>query len=93
MSKIVESENVFHAWERTKGRIHRNNYENLQCGPSFEGKTSSVLLMAPMHAQRIFELEVDLKDTFHSTIFDIPMRPVREEQRRRRRCARIIRNR
>ena len=29
-----------------------------------------------------------LKATFHSTIFDIPMRPVREDQRQRRRFTR-----
>ena len=32
--------------------------------------------------------ELNVKATFHSTIFDIPMRPLREDQRHRRRFTR-----
>ena len=35
-----------------------------------------------------FNGRTSLKATFHSTIFDIPMRPVHEDQRNRRRFSR-----
>ena len=37
---------------------------------------------------KIVEWKVALKDTSQLTIFDIPMRPVREDQRHRRRFTR-----
>ena len=40
---------------RAKSKIQRNYYQNLQCGPTFAGKSSSVPLIAPMHAQTIAE--------------------------------------
>ena len=45
----------------TTGKIQKNNYQDVQCGPSFESKMSSVPLIAPTHAQRIVESEVAFK--------------------------------
>ena len=36
----------------------------------------------------VARLAINLKATSHSTIFDIPMRPLREDQRHRRRFTR-----
>ena len=41
-----------------------------------------------MGISKIVESEVAFKATSQSTIFDIPMRPVREDQRHRRRFTR-----
>ena len=46
--------------------------------------TSSVFKLNGGRVERLEPL-VSLKATSHSTIFDIPMRPVREDQRHRRR--------
>ena len=60
--------------QRETGKIQRKNYHQQNCGLSLTDKTSSVSLI--------------LRATSHSTIFDIPMRPVREDQRHRRRFTR-----
>ena len=46
---------IFMCGTHTKGKIQRNNYQDVQCRPFFEGKTSSISLIAPTHAQRIAE--------------------------------------
>ena len=49
---------IFMRWMHAKGKIQRNNYQHEQCGPSFAGKTSSVSLIAYMHARKIAEWEL-----------------------------------
>ena len=56
--------------QHAMGEIQRNNYSHENCEPSLQGKVSSRLL---------------LKATSHSTLFDIPMRPLREDQKHQHR--------
>ena len=46
---------IFMRGMRKKGKIQSNNYQDVQCRPSFVGKTSLVFLIALTHAQRIVE--------------------------------------
>ena len=49
---------IFMRGMRTRSKIQMNNCQHVQCVPSFAGKTSSVPLITPMHAQRIVEWEI-----------------------------------
>ena len=49
-------------------------------------KTSLLLIMTMLMLRK--SLKFDVKATSHSTIFDIPMRPLREDQKHRHRFTR-----
>ena len=51
--KATSQLTIFMRGMRTTGKIQRNNYQDIQCRPSFAGKTSSVPLIAQTHAQRM----------------------------------------
>ena len=69
------------------GKIQRNNYHHGSYGPSLTGKTMSVFLIFTQGTHWNVKNR-GVKATSHSTIFDIPMRPLREDQKHRHRFTR-----
>ena len=50
--KAASHVTIFMHGVRAKGKIQRNNYQDVQCGPCFGGKTSSLPLIHPCTKNR-----------------------------------------
>ena len=73
--------------QRATGKIQRNNYHHGSCGPSLTGKTMSVFLIFTQGTHRNVKNR-RVRSSLYSTIFDIPMRLLREDQKHRHRFTR-----